>query len=161
MENLVSVCGRSVLVVLAVVATSCGGDDESSAEGGGSAAEGDEPSVDGWGPLAVVKDGGASDGALIAGTLVVTESCVLLDERGEPVLLVWPDSHTEWDAAAGTVRYTRAGGDGDAVSFGGGGSSISEGGPSAEEFLASIDWVAEPHSDCVADTSWFIGDLVE
>ena len=47
------------------------------------------------------------------------------------------------------------------VSFGGGGTSVEEGGRPAQDFLSEIDWVAEPDFSCVADTRWFIGDLIE
>lgn len=88
----------------------------------------------GWGPLAVTGGSRSGDEALISGTLRITDDCVLLDEGDDPVLLVWLEEQTEWDPLTETVRY--GGGDGsiavlgsgDTVSFGGGGSSESEGG---------------------------------
>lgn len=63
--------------------------------------------------------------------------------------------YTGPDGAVTTLR------DGDSVSFGGGGSSQLEGGLSADDFVASIEWLAEPQPECVADTRWFVGDLVD
>lgn len=119
------------------------------------------------GPLAVVPGSEAGDGALIRGRLQIDDRCVLLDEQGEDVLLVWPADRTAWNADDGTVTFVRNNGqatslkDGDQVSFGGGGSSREEDGLAADEFLAGIDWVAEPAADCVMDTRWFVYELVD
>jgi hypothetical protein len=120
-----------------------------------------------WGPLAVIAGGQSGDEALISGTLRIADNCVLLDERGELVLLVWPEDQTEWDSQTNTVRYDAGDGfiatlgGGDTVSFGGGGSSEAEGGMTAESFLESVNWVARPDNQCVADTRWFVGEFVD
>jgi hypothetical protein len=113
----------------------------------------------------VVAGGGSGDTALIEGVLVVTDQCVLLDERGEDVLLAWPADRTSWDPDSKTISFETTDGEaitlraGDRVSFGGGGSNIEEDGQTAEDFVASLDWVAEPSRSCVVDTRWFVGEL--
>lgn len=108
----------------------------------------------------------AGDGALIEGVLRVTEDCVLLDERGNDVLLVWPADRVGWDAEPETVTFesTRGDvvtlGDGDRVAFGGGGSSQLEGGESGEQFVEAVEWVSRPNADCLVDTRWFVYDIV-
>ena len=119
-----------------------------------------------WGPLAVVSGAAGGDLALIAGTVRIADGCVLLNEQGADVLLVWPSESTLWNAETKVVSFeTFDGGivqlrDGDTVSLGGGGSSFEEGGQSAEEFLASVDWVAKPDASCVTDTRWFVNDVI-
>lgn len=119
-----------------------------------------------WGPLAVVPGAGGEE-ALIEGSLRVGDRCVLLDERGEDVLLIWPADRTRWDADSGTITFESTGGeivtlgDGDHVAFGGGGSSVEEGGQSAGEFVAGLDWVSPPAPECVLETRWFVNELVE
>lgn len=126
----------------------------------------DLPAPTPWGPLAVVAGDGSGDLALIEGILKVSDECVLLHERGEDVLLVWPADRTSWDPDTKTINYESTDGaattlrDGDLVTFGGGGSSVNEDGIGDEEFIASVDWVAEPAPSCVVDTRWFVGDLV-
>ena len=99
--------------------------------------------------------------------LVIGDGCVILDERGDDALLVWPSDRTSWNAETGDVTFESTSGeivelvDGDTVSFGGGGTSEQEGGLPPDEFLASIDWVSEPAISCVTDTRWFVGDYVE
>lgn len=120
----------------------------------------------GWGPLAVVAGGGDGDEALIEGIIDISPGCVVLLERGERVLLVWPDSLTAWDAANETISFATGQlglvslGAGDKVRMSGGGSSASEGGPGAAAFLASINWIAPPPLACVTDTRWFVIDVV-
>ena len=167
MEKLLSVGARSALAFLFAFVASCGTDDRPI----NSQSSGQPPvrpeSGGSWGPLTVVDGDGSGDLALMVGNIVISGDCVLLDERGEWVLLVWPEGRTVWDQETGAVRYTGRDGavatlrHGDAVSFGGGGSSRLEGGLSADDFLTSIEWVAEPQLDCVADTRWFVGDLVD
>jgi hypothetical protein len=117
-----------------------------------------------WGPLAVAESVGG-DHALISGTIQITDSCVLLGEGGDAVLLVWPAEGTTWDGEAMAVEFVgRSGGravlqDGDRVSFGGGGSSVDEDGTTASDFLESVTWISEPPRDCVVDVRWFVGDL--
>lgn len=137
--------------------------------GGGEAPSG-PPTTGGegaWGPLAVIPPAEASGEALIEGTLRVTPECVLLDERGEDVLLIWPADRTRWNAPSRTISFTTGEGrtvtlsDGDPVAFGGGGSGVEEGGRPPAEFLAATEWVAEPRASCVTDTRWFIDEVVE
>lgn len=119
----------------------------------------------GWGPLAVVSAEQGGDGALIEGVLNIDDACVLLDERGDDVLLIWPDELTTWDGESQTIMFESASGevvafhDGDQVSFGGGGSSLAEDGRSSEEFVGSIEWVSEPKARCLVGTRWFINEL--
>ena len=109
----------------------------------------------------------AGDGALIEGVLDVTGDCVLLDERGNDVLLVWPADRVGWDADAETVTFESTSGEvitlshGDRVAFGGGGSSQQEGGQSAEQFVEGIEWVSRPDATCVVDTRWFVYDVIQ
>lgn len=119
------------------------------------------------GPLAVMQMSGGMD-ALTTGVLRVTDWCVLLETAGgELELLVWPADRTRWDAATGTVRFTNPPlgpeftlQDGQAVSLGGGGDSTDEGGVTAAEWVASIDWVAEPDSSCPMDIRWYVSSVV-
>jgi hypothetical protein len=92
---------------------------------------------------------------------------VLLDEQGDDVLLVWPQNRTIWTPEGATVSFLLGEGqwvtftDGDRVTFGGGGSSVNEGGLAADDWVASIVWVAEPDPACVTDTRWFVGAVVD
>lgn len=155
------------VVALAAVAliASCGGEGVPDAADP-SADAGAAPDAADWGPLAVVETGSGDREALISGTLQIDESCALLDERGNPVLLVWPAERTTWDADARTVTLTTSDGgtvmlrDGSETSFGGGGSDVAEGGPAAEEFLASTEWVSPPDPGCVTDSRWFVTEAV-
>lgn len=119
-----------------------------------------------WGPLAVVPGTDAGDGALIQGILEIDGQCVLLDARGEKVLLIWPDDRTVWNEDTQTVTFVRTNGeevllrDGDEIAFGGGGSSAGEDRQGAEEFVVGIEWTAEPEPVCVSDHRWFIYDLL-
>lgn len=119
-----------------------------------------------WGPLAVVPPPEGSGTALIAGTLKVTEECVLLDERGEDVLLVWPADRTHWNPESRTIAFETSDGqmltlsDGQEVKIGGGGSSMEEGGLSAEAFVTGLNWVSGPQRSCVTDGRWFVADVV-
>lgn len=125
----------------------------------------DEIEATRFGPLAVVPGNPGGDQARIEGILQITEDCVSLDERGEEVLLVWPEDRTSWDAGSQAVQFQRADGtsstlqDGDQVAFGGGGESVDEGGRSSEDWVAAIEWVAEPKPMCIADSRWFVTDL--
>jgi len=159
-------------MLVALAATACGGDDNpANAADSGAAATSDQPSAERpdslWGPLAVVSGGEGSDDALIFGTIHVGDGCVLLNEQGDDVLLVWPSDKTSWNPATEVVSFdTRRGTtlelhEGDTVSLGGGGTSVAEGGLSAAEFLASVDWVSEPDPSCVPEIRWFVGDVIE
>ncbi len=118
-----------------------------------------------WGPLAVVAGGNGMD-ALIQGTIEITEDCVLLNEQGRQVLLVWPADRTQWDAGSATIRFDNPDGglatitDGQAVRLGGGGTSVDEGGLGAAEWLESINWVAEPPLSCVAGIRWNVSGVL-
>lgn len=152
---------RVALVITTLVVTACGGGRGGSNEAADAATTGDDRS---WGPLAIVPPPEASGQALIAGTLKVTDECLLLDERGEDVLLVWPADRTRWNPESKTISFETSDGrtvtlaDGDEVAFGGGGSSVEEDGLSAEDFVAGVEWVSEPAPSCVMDTRWFVGD---
>jgi len=119
-----------------------------------------------WGPLAVVPGPGGEE-SLIEGSLRVGDQCVLLDERGEDVLLIWPADRTRWDADSETITFESTTGeivtlgDGDHVAFGGGGSSVEEGGQSAGAFVAGLDWVSPPAPECMVDTRWFVNELAK
>lgn len=158
---------RSLIGRLAVAATSalllisCAGPREvAGVDSQVPAGEGERP----WGPLAVVQGAGGEE-ALIEGSLQVGDQCVLLDERGTDVLLVWPADRTSWDAESETITFLLPTGeivilgDGDRVVLGGGGSSVEEDGKSAGEFVAGLDWVSPPAHECVADTRWFVNEL--
>ena len=153
------------LVLLAIV-TSCGADSQSIDALDGETVTPAEVET-GWGPLAVIGGNRSGDQALISGTLRIADDCVLLDERGDMVLLVWPEEETEWEPVTGSVRY-RAGdgsvavlGEGEVVSFGGGGSSELEDGTMAEDFVSSVTWVSQPADHCIVGTRWFVGELAD
>lgn len=144
-----------------LLAAACGNSASDALAGTGASPDGGAA----WGPLAVVEQAAGAE-ALISGTLQIEERCVLLDERGEAVLLVWPSTTTTWDSSTATVTFATPDGqrvalrDGDTVTFSGGGSSVAEGDVSAEEFLASTEWVQAPSPGCVTGSRWSIGDLV-
>lgn len=162
-----AVGARWALVVLIALVASCSTDEQPIESQGPGRTPAGPGAGDSWGPLAVVAGQGSGGEALIVGDIVIGDNCVLLDERGDGVLLVWPEGRTAWDQETATVRYARRDGavatirNGDPVAFGGGGSSQLEGGQSAEDFLTSVEWVAPPQRECVADTRWFVGDLVD
>lgn len=129
--------------------------------------EEESPTVgDPWGPLAVVEAPGGGDLALIAGTLKIDDNCVLLDEGGELVLLVWPQARTAWDSQDMAVVFTSLAGkrmvfqNGDRATFAGGGSSVDEDGNTVDDFLESVAWISEPNRDCVVDVRWFVSDVL-
>lgn len=114
-----------------------------------------------WGPLAVVPADRVGMEALIEGTLEVTDQCVLLDEQGEDVLLMWDAGQTRWNPDERTITVegrdgTVTVGDGDEVRLGGGGSSVTEGGVASGEWAAGIDWVSPPASTCLTDARWSV-----
>lgn len=117
-----------------------------------------------WGPLGVADAQGGGD-ALIHGTIQIRDDCVLLDEQGEEVLLVWPSDRTRWDASSRSITFESRDGardtfsDGDPVVMRGGGSSLSEGGESSEEWVSSIDWVDRPADSCLRDVRWFVTQI--
>lgn len=123
------------------------------------------PGADTWGPLAVIPGEASADTALTRGTLRITDSCVFLEERGEPVLLLWPADRSIWDAEQRTITFanfdgtTATIGDGQPVALGGGGGSVAESGVSVEEWLAQMHWVARPAEECPLDPYWAVGDV--
>ncbi len=120
-----------------------------------------------WGPLAVVDiDYGAE--ARFAGILRITETCAFVEEDGlEPTLVIWPDKRTGWHEDAREVTFQNRDGreatlrDGDEVSFSGGGDSVSEGGLPGDEWVKTIDWVAEPDPSCPLDARWTVNEVVD
>ncbi len=160
------------VLVLALVAAACsdnGGDTTTTTTSPApisTSTAPDQPADDPAGPLAVVLPAEGSDGALIQGTLRITNECVLLDERGDEVLLVWPGDRASWDPDTRTIAFQAGDGvvtlaDGDEVTFGGGGSSADEGGLRSEDWVATVPWVSEPDPACLRDIRWFIGELVD
>lgn len=133
---------------------------------GGSTDVADRPGPDGqaWGPLAVTPPDQTSMEALIQGTLRVTDDCVLLDEQGEDVLLMWDAGQVTWNAEARTITFEDADGtvtvaDGDRVRLGGGGSSVDEGGAPPQQWVESIDWVSPPAPSCLTDIRWSVDEV--
>lgn len=121
-----------------------------------------------WGPLAVVAPDSGGGDALIHGTVHMTDTCVLLNEQGDDVLLLWPADRTSWDAEKRRVIFdedangsTTTIGNGDKVSLGGGGSSVDEGGVPSDTFMDSVEWAASPNPSCVTDVRWAVGSVVE
>ena len=121
------------------------------------------PDGAGWGPLAV-DDSQEGGEALIHGTLRVNDDCVLLEERGVEVLLVWPADRTRWNEAARTITVRSRGveitiGDGNRLVVVGGGSSAGEGGLPSDRWIDSMDWVARPSDECLRDVRWFVAQV--
>lgn len=147
----------SIAALAAVLALSaCGGSTDVTGQS--------SPDEQTWGPLAVTSADGSGGQALSQGTLQVTDECVLLDEQGEDVLLVWGAGQVTWNADERSVTIEDADGtvtvaDGDEVRLSGGGSSVEEGGDPSEEWAAGIDWTSEPAPSCLTDTRWFVGDV--
>ncbi len=140
----------ALTLVLALLASACGGEVA--------------PSVDdAWGPLAVTDPDGGMD-ALMYGELIIDNGCVLLNEQGDEVLLVWPRRATGWDEATETVFFESSDGtvhelrDGDQLQLGGGGGSVDEGGLDQEALLAQTDWVSAPDASCLRDIVWEVSD---
>ena len=140
----------TLILGLAVLVSACGGKVVPSVEGE-------------WGPSAVTDpDGGMY--TLMYGELIVEDKCVLLDEQGDEVLLVWPKGTTGWDVATRTIFFESSDGtvhelrDGDQLQLGGGGTSADEGGLDKEAFLADTDWVSAPDASCLRDTVWGVSD---
>jgi len=125
---------------------------------------GTAPVVDASGPLALV-DGTNGDAARSEGVIRFIGGCVLLENRGETVLLVWPAAQTKWDDTPGSIVFTSIGGEvvelsnGVGVALGGSGISRAENGISVERWIASLDWVAPPNPSCIRNGTWFVGDV--
>ncbi len=126
------------------------------------------PIGDAWGPLAVVPPAQGYGAALAGGTLHITDACVFLEEAGgDPALLVWPADRTRWDGTARAIHFTNFDatevtmGDGDRVTFGGGGDSTAEGGLPGAEWVERLEWVARPDASCPIDVRWSVGEVGE
>jgi hypothetical protein len=125
-----------------------------------------EPSaspVAAWGPLAVIPPQDGADTARTEGTLRITDTCVVLEFRGEVTLLFWPADRTTWSPESQTITFANFDGsvvtvgDGDAVVLGGSGDSEAESGLSGEEWIGRMTWVAPPAPSCPLDTRWGVG----
>lgn len=161
--GLVVLC-LGVLVGLGTVAVSTLGEQDQQV-----VASGDEigdGSTAKLGPLATVQESDGPDGALMSGSLRVEDACVFVDAQGNEMLLVWPSDRTGWDAEQDLVLFEAAVGssmvlrDGDQVTLGGHGTSLTERGQTAAEFLGSVKWASEPETECVTESHWFVDDLV-
>ncbi len=120
-----------------------------------------------WGPLAVVPQSSGFGEALATGTLHITDTCVFLEEAGDDLsVLVWPAERTTWNPGQQAITLENLDGrtlsmrDGDRVSLGGGGDSVTESGVSGEEWVARTEWVARPAATCPMDARWFVGEVV-
>lgn len=145
-----------VLCVLGLASCSKGGPADSRSDRASGA-----PS---YGPLAVVPGPPNGQEALLSRRLAVTDDCVsavLAD--GREWLLAWPEQTTSWDEEGRAVTYSDGRtsvelGHGDSFSFGGGATSVAEGGAGR---IASIDWVAEPAEGCPDETIWSVGSITD
>jgi hypothetical protein len=133
--------------------------------GGGTDGPSPSPGGEVWGPLAVANLLEAP-AARIEGTLELTERCAfLIDLEGVRQVVVWPSDRTTWNAETRTITLRRLLTaetvelrEGDQIEFGGGGSSVVEGGLSGDEWAAGFDWVAPPVPECVTDVRWVLSD---
>ncbi len=120
---------------------------------------------DDFGPLAVVQAGDSADTARTEGTLRITETCVVLLERGGPVLLLWPANHAAWDSATRTITFDKLDGtsvtvgDGESVVLGGGGGTSAESGVAPDVWLVQMTWVVPPRDGCPLDPYFSVGDV--
>lgn len=117
-----------------------------------------------WGPLAVTSARGGDGEALLTGTLRVTNRCVVIEEQGEDVLLVWDAEQTTWNPDTRTITFENGDGamtvgNGDELRVAGGGSSVDEGGATSEEWAVGMDWVSKPASECLTDRRWFVSHI--
>ena len=112
------------------------------------------------------------DDALITGTLRLTGDCALLEQgNGQTTILVWPTGRTSWNSSRSTVSLEQRDGrtvelaDGDAAGFAGSGGMFGpDGSPEAvawPDWLATLDWTAEPDPACQAEGFWMVGEVVE
>ena len=120
-----------------------------------------------WGPLAVMPPQDGVETARSEGTSRVTESCVHLQSRDGLTLLYWPADGTLWDAESRTIGFTNPDGteirlaEGDTVALGGGGGSEGESGVTREQWADSIEWVARPEDQCLVDSWWAVGAVMD
>jgi len=116
-----------------------------------------------WGPLAVTAPQEGTDLARAQGTLIITNTCVYIESRGDRTLLFWPADRTTWNEEARTITFLNFDGtsatvtDADQVVLGGGGDSESESGISAEEWVERMIWVAAPDPSCSAERRFGVG----
>lgn len=112
---------------------------------------------DEWGPLAVVAEP-MGDRELVAGTLEVSDECVILDERGHRRYLVaWPSDASSWEGGSRGIDFDSPSGgqltvhDTNRVSVTG--AEVAE--------LSSVEWVNSPGSGCGADTVFVVSDVTD
>ena len=116
-----------------------------------------------WGPLAVIVGGDGTDLVAAEGTLRITATCVLLDQGGALLLVVWPSNRVQWEPDSQTVAFMNLDGnvvrllDGIHVTLVGGGGSVAESGVSPEVWMQSMQWVAPPEPGCLLDEYWVVG----
>jgi hypothetical protein len=105
------------------------------------------------------------------GVLRLSDNCVVLENANDASeLLVWSRERTAWDPGGRRVLLRLLNGseialaDGQAVAIGGSGRAFSDD-PGAreaipwDEWIASVDWVAEPDPACEVDSYWAVGDV--
>lgn len=118
-----------------------------------------------WGPLAVVPPQGGTDLAVTAGTLRITETCVVLERQTGTTLLYWPADRARWVEDTREIRFANPDGtfataqDGASVRVGGGGDSAVEGGLAGSEWINSIPWVVPPDPSCPIERRWGVSYL--
>ena len=123
------------------------------------------PGADDFGPMAVVPAGDSADTTRTEGTLRITETCVVLLERGGPVLLLWPANRAAWDSVTRTIIFDNLDGtsvtvgDGESVVLGGGGGRSAESDVAPDVWLVRMTWVVPPRDGCPLDPYWGVGDV--
>lgn len=120
----------------------------------------------GWGPIAAVKDSGMEDMEISRGILTVSPRCTFLESGGRRTLLVWPDARTSWNPWIGVITFKRDDRDidarnGERIAVGGSGWSRTEGGQTVEELAARIEWVSPPAPECLVESVWFVGSVLD
>ncbi len=153
-------------LLVGIVAGACDWSDERVDRTSPLVVPGESPSSGGqWGPLAVVPPQGGADSARNEGTLRIAETCVVLETRGGPVLLVWPADRTTWNVEDRSIAFanydgsTETASDGAYVVVGGSGDSFEESGLTTEAWLARTPWVARPNASCPLEARWWVGAL--
>lgn len=128
--------------------------------------------ADPWGPLAVTRGLSGGDMSRAEGTIRITDSCVLLEDRkGHTDILQWGAGQTTWDPETNEVQFRNRDGeiiavrDGQDVALGGSGEHFSDDPTDRDavprdEWMDRMDWVAEPDPSCTYDGSWSVGNVV-
>ena len=116
-----------------------------------------------WGPLSVLRGGPTGEESLIEGKVQVSTRCVTITGGDAPVLLVWPEDGTTWNAGSRTITYDDGHrvvelSDGDEFAVSGGGGNIVENGVNVSGWVGN-GWVAEPDDSCPSDAWFFVGGL--